>query len=109
MDEGRHVDQLDRGRGAHRRAPPSGPAQSRTSSGRSRLPPAARVALGVGAEQLAVAGDLLAQQVLDLAQPRRQPAARGVEDRRDRRRYRGAAGHPAMPLWIVTIPPARIV
>ena len=90
-------------------SPPASPAQSRTSIGRSRLPPASRVALGVRAEQLAVAADLLAQQLLDLAEPRRQPAARGVEHRRHRRRHGGAAASPATPLWIVTIPPARIV
>ena len=90
-------------------APPSGPAQSRTSSGRSRLPPAASVAPASAASSSPWPDDLLAQQVLDLGEARRQPAARGVEDRGDRRRDGRAAGHPAMPVWIVTMPPARIV
>ena len=65
---------------------------------------------GVRAERLAVAGDRLAQQLLDLAEPRRQPAAA---------RRRGppspAAARPsgrvtrATPLWIAMIPPARTV
>ena len=44
VDQRRHVDQLDRGGGAHRAPRPrSPPAHSRTSSGRRRLPPAASV------------------------------------------------------------------
>ena len=46
---------------------------------------------------------------LDLAQPRRQPAARRVEDRRHRRRHGRASGHPRTPLWIAMIPPASTV
>ena len=90
-------------------SPPSAPAQSRTSSGRSRLPPAASVAVASSPSELAVAGASLAQRLLHLAQPGRQPAARGVEDRGDRRRDGRGAGHPRTPLWIAMIPPASTV
>ena len=54
VDERRHVDELDRGRGAHRRRRrPRRPAQTRTSIGRRRLPPAASVAAGLGREPVA--------------------------------------------------------
>ena len=110
VDQGRHVDELDR-----RRRPDRGRRRrsGRRRAGRASVAGACRRRPGssprVGDEQLAVAEHLLAQQVLDLAQTRRQPAARGVENRGDRRRYGGAAGHPAMPLWIAMMPPARIV
>ena len=61
------------------------------------------------AEALAVAADRLPQALLDLSQPRRQPAARGVEDRRHRRRHGRAPGHSLLPLWIAMIPPASTV
>ena len=44
VDQGRHVDQLDRGRGPHRRLAARLAGAERTSIGRSRLPPASSVA-----------------------------------------------------------------
>ena len=65
VDERRHVDQLDGGRGAHRaRRPRSHPPQMNTSSGRRRLPPAASVSAAASAEQRAVAGGDLLEQAL---------------------------------------------
>ena len=58
------------------RRPPRGPAQSRTSIGRSRLPPASSVARGLGPEPLAVARDELAQ-----ARPRPPPCAAAARRR----------------------------
>ena len=68
---------------------------------------------GVLAERPVPAGDRLAQPVLDLAEPGRQPTLGGVEDRRHRRRH-GRAGPSGSrellaPLWIAMIPPARTV
>ena len=116
VDEGRHVDELDRGRGADRGlGPASGPAQSRTSIGRSRLPPAASVAAGLLGEPLAVAADELGR-----AAPRPPPSAAAARQlRRVDRPGSRAAGPPTgslrskppragSPEWIAMIPPARI-
>ena len=110
VDQRRHVDELDRGGRAHRRLSRhrrrrrAGPAADAGACLPRPGSPSASAA-----EQLAVPAALLAQQLLDLAQPRRQPAARGVEDRGDRRRNGRAAGHPRTPLWIAMIPPASTV
>ena len=98
MDQGRHVDELDRGRGADRGGAALGAGAEQDQQRPQALAPRRERRPGVGGEQLAVPGDLLAQQILDLAEPRRQPAARGIEHRGDRGRYGGAAGHPAMPV-----------
>ena len=91
VDQGRHVDQLDRGGAADLRLPPGSPAQSRASIGRSRLPPASSVASASAPSGPAVDG-LPAEEFLDLPEPGRQPAAGRVEHRRHRRRNcRGAA------------------
>ena len=85
VDQGRHVDELDRDRGADRRGrAASAPAQSRTSSGRRRLPPAWQRRRRVLAEHRAVAAGEIAQPRLDVAHPRRQPGAGRVDDRGDR-------------------------
>ena len=60
------------GRGADdARRRPASPAARKTSSGRSRLPPAAIVAPGVLGERRAVAGRELGQAFLDARQQRR--------------------------------------
>ncbi len=48
---------------------------------------------GVRSQSLAEVPNRPPQQLLDLAEARRQPAAGGVEDRRHRGRDRGRAGH----------------
>ncbi len=95
VDQGRHVDQLDRGRRADRRRAALGPGAEQDQHRPQPLAARGEGRGGVLAERLAVAADRLAQQLLHLAEPRRQPAAGGVEDRRHRRRYRGGAGHGA--------------
>ena len=86
-----------------------GPGAEQDEQRPQPLPPAASVAPAAASSSSPWPASLLAQQLLDLAEAGRQPAARGVEDRGDRRRDGRAAGHPAMPVWIVTMPPARIV
>ncbi len=109
MDQGRHVNQLDRGGRPRGSLATAGTGAEQDEQRPQALAARRQRCRNVGAEQLAVTGGLFAQQVLDLSQPGRQPATGGVEHCRDRGRYRAGPGHPAMPLWIVTIPPARTV
>ena len=94
VDQGRHVDQLDRRRGADRRRRRArarrraGPASAAAACRRRRGSPRRR-----RRESRRGPRDRPPQQLLDLAQARRQPAAGGVEDRRHRRRNRGGPGH----------------
>ena len=96
-------------------SPAPGPAQSRTSIGRSRLPPAASVAPASAAELAAVASDQRGEALLDRGHPPRQPGLGRVEDRghrgRDAERFTigplAQAGRA--PEWIAMIPPASTV
>ena len=95
VDQRRHVDQLDRRRRPHRRRT-AGLAGAEQDQHRPQPLAAGRQRRRrVLAERLAVAADRLAQPLLDLAEPGRQPAAGGVEDRRHRRRHAPSAGSPA--------------
>ena len=91
-------------------SPAPGPAQSSTSIGRSRLPPAASVAASV-AEPAAVAADERRQALFDGRHPARQPRLGGVEDHghrggtADRLTRPGGSGRPR-PKWIAIMPPA---
>ena len=109
VDQGRHVDELDRGGGADGGGLPVHPGAEQDQQRSQALAAGRQRRAGVSGEDLAVALGLFAEQVLDLAQASRQPGTRGVEHRRDRGRDGRWSGHPAMPVWMVTIPPARIV
>ena len=83
------------------------PAARRTSSGRSRLPPAAIVAPACVAEHGAVAAGRPPR-----AAPRRAPAARGtcgaagLDDRARRRRQATCVTRASSRAWMAMIPPA---
>ena len=109
MDERGHVDQLGRGGGAEGGGPAFGAGAEQDEERAQALAPGREGRADVGIEQLAVAGGLLAEQVLDLTEAAGKPGAGGIEDRSYGRWYGGAGAHPAMPVWIVTMPPARIV
>ena len=80
-----------------------GPAASSTSSGRSRLPPAAIVALACSASTVPVRAGELHQPLLELVHQPRHVRAAG----RDHRRYRLRARHHAtVPECSAMIPPA---
>ncbi len=92
-------------------APPASPGAEQDQHRPQPLAAGRKGRARVLGEQLAVLRDRLPQLLLDLAQPRRQPAARRVEHRRHRRRHGRASGHPRAlaPLWIAMIPPASTV
>ncbi len=71
VHEARHVDKLDRGRGAHRRISPA-PARAEQHEQRPQaLSPRGKRCRRVRAERIAVAGAQLSQACLHLAQPSR--------------------------------------
>jgi hypothetical protein len=109
VDQGRHVYKLDRGGGAHRLLSPLGSGAKQHEQRAQALAAGGERGLRVAGKQVAKAAALRPQQLLDLAQPRRQPATRGVEHRGDGGWYGGGPGHPRRPLWIAMIPPARTV
>ena len=107
MDEGRHVDELDRDRrsngvigwlvaGAEQ-------YQQRAHALATGLQRRGRVL----AECLAVRRGELAEPRLDLPHPRRQPGPRRVHHGGHRRRHGRGAGHlESVALWTAMIPPA---
>ena len=74
----------------------------RTSSGRSRLPPAASVSDAPGPQVRAAARARLLQQALDPLHQRGHLRAAEQDDLVDR------AHAPTVPEWIAMIPPASI-
>ena len=82
-----------------------GPAARSTSSGRSRLPPAAIVAAGVFAEHVAVSARELREPLLDLREQLGHPRPGRLDDRADRC---GRRGHEraTVPTCRAMIPPA---
>ncbi len=111
VDEGGHVDQLDRDRGAERalglaaRADQDQQGTQALAAGRERR-------LRVGAQLGSVAGGDLGEPPLDLREPGGQPVARGLHHHRHGRRHGGVPHAGFSPLaffaalWIAMMPPA---
>ena len=93
-------------------APPSGPAQRSTSSGRIPLAASGKGFARIRAELGTPPLDQILKTTLDVGHLGRQPGGGHVDDRGDRLGRRGAARHDRSGLvaeWIAMIPPARTV
>jgi hypothetical protein len=112
VDQGRHVDQLDRRRRPHRGGAPRLAGAEQDQHRAQPLAPGRESRRGVLVETGTVADDRCPQVFLDLAESGGEPAARRVQDRRHRRRHGRGPGHGSgalTPLWIAMIPPASTV